>query len=285
MKIVKDILELCEDIMEHPKHVNLSHFDLDCVCTVIEKENLETDCCADLTFKGILIELVASSINYCYWYGNSSIRPMGMSASGMMNLVYEAFDNFGQWTYNDCIKELKNLLVKNRFPLLEERLRHLDQLSQDENYRRIVSYVLSYVNNKNHNNFKLLFNQLLKVPSFSNDVFLKRANLFFIQLYRKFDILGRELSNLIVPADYQIPRVLNHLNCLIYSEELDNHIWYDRIIPKSSLMEVEIRAATILAVDYICRNTGINISDVDTFLFRKKYDIDKPFHLTLTTDY
>ena len=63
-----------------------------------------------------------------------------------------------------------------------------------------------------------------------------------------------ELKNFFVPADYQIPRVLNHYGCIEYGDELQTKIFREELIPKYSTMECEIRAATILAIKQICDN-------------------------------
>ena len=53
---------------------------------------------------------------------------------------------------------------------------------------------------------------------FSSDVFLKRTSLFFMQLYRKFGWYKDDLmQTLFVPADYQIPKILRHFECIEYA--------------------------------------------------------------------
>ena len=41
----------------------------------------------------ILYELIANSVNYCYWYGSSNIRPNGSSSTKMYELLNKAFED------------------------------------------------------------------------------------------------------------------------------------------------------------------------------------------------
>ena len=62
-------------------------------------------------------------------------------------------------------------------------------------------------------------------------------------------------------------------------------IFSHQLIPKGSLQEIEIRAATVLTAKKISEYSGWNIADIDTILFSQRKLIDIPFHLTVTTDY
>jgi hypothetical protein len=122
-------------------------------------------------------------------------------------------------------------------------------------------------------------------PGFASDMFLKRASLFFIQLFRRFGWFAEDLNNLHVPADYQVPKMLNHYGCIIYAEDLTDAIENNTIIEKHSQAECEIRAATVLAIKKLCDLTGWNVAEVDGYFFTRRHDATNPFHLTITTDY
>ena len=57
------------------------------------------------------------------------------------------------------------------------------------------------------------------------------------------------------------------------------------LLQKDSLEELQIRAATIVACTRLQQLTGWTIADVDTYLWTKRKMVDKPFHLTISTDY
>lgn len=232
--------------------------------------------------KDVMIELVASSINYCYWYSNANIRPGNANSGLMYELVQESFKDYGNGTFIlECIKNLVKKLAVNRFPLLEERQRHLFDIigSGAEKYAdRVVSY--------HKNGYEELFVELVETFSgFASDIFLKRASLFFLQLYRKFGWFEDAMSNLPVPADYQVPKILKHYGCLYYKSELNQKIKDGILIPKHSPEECQIRAGTVLVSKRLCDETGWNISDIDGWLWLRRHVTDDPFHLTITTDY
>lgn len=236
------------------------------------------------TLKGIALELVGSSINYCYWYGKSTIRPGCASSTTMGNLLEQAFFEYkgeNHLLFNNSITVFQELLIQNRFPMIEQRIKHLDELrSMGEDFCIEIE--------NNHTAITPHLDRLITLfPGFASDMFLKRASLFFIQLYRRFEWYSFEkyLHFLHVPADYQIPKMLNYYGCLEYNSSLQNMIQKNQLIPKHSQAECEIRSATILTMREICKRTGWTIVDVDAWLFIRRHDVNGPFHLTITTDY
>ena len=115
-------------------------------------------------------------------------------------------------------------------------------------------------------------------------MFLKRAALFFMQLHRRLGWFEEEIGDLHIPADYRLPQSLQALGCIEYSPELENKIYTGQLIASGSLEEVKIRAATILACDELSKLSGYNSFQIDWWLWKNRFD-DKPFHLTVTTDY
>lgn len=52
-------------------------------------------------------------------------------------------------------------------------------------------------------------------------------------------------------ADYRVPQILRHLGILVYGQELAQKVDSETELPYSSPEEVQIRAATVLAVQKI----------------------------------
>ena len=123
------------------------------------------------------------------------------------------------------------------------------------------------------------------LPGFASDIFLKRASLFCMQLNRKFGWYKDTINELPVPADYQVPKMLEFYGGIIYSEKLSRLIMNEELIPKGSLMECEIRAATIIACKTISDWIGWTSQEIDSWLWLRIKEFDRPFHLTITTDY
>lgn len=232
----------------------------------------------------ILRELVASSINYCYWYGASTIRPMNSSSNSLYELVDIALENSVNRPMNSSfaysVKYLIELLSLYRYPLIEERKRHLLELIEDEKALTFARYVM--IGRKGSKIFEELVRNF---QGFASDIFLKRASLFMIQVYRQLGWFDDFMQELFVPADYQVPKMLNHFNAIRYSTNLEYKIQEGKLIEKGSLMECQLRAATIIACRKLCDLTGWNIADVDTWLWTKRKLPVGNFHLTITTDY
>lgn len=86
-------------------------------------------------------------------------------------------------------------------------------------------------------------------------------------------------------ADYQVPKVLRHMGILNYSPELAEKIDSGQIIEKDSREEHAIRAATIIACEELSKQTGIPTPMLDYWLWTKRNESPKPFHLTYTNAY
>ena len=290
MNLINNVYNLAETIMKKPQWVTINERGIKNLSMNISMNRLQiTQPKLQLKlFKdeisSIIIELVGSSINYCYWYGKSSIRPNGASCIELYKHLYDAFETYNSTSslsFNDCLDRLIELLIKNRFPLIEERIYHINQTRKLGEY---LSHII-LLNHKTLDINELLSRMIILLPGFASDMFLKRASLFFIQLYRLFGWFEDQMNNIIIPADYHIPQILNNYNCIIYSSNLNDIIENHTLIPKNSIMECEIRAAAILVARQLHKLTKWNIADIDTYLFAQRKEMVKPFHLTITTDY
>ncbi len=290
MNLIENVYEIAEQFMSDSEWVTINYENLSELARTMTSTDPPEFPLPVVTdpFKGIVIELVAASINYCYWYGKSTVRPNGASSTVMYELLDKSFSNFSKSTtssFNECLYRFKELLTLNRFPLLEERIKHLSELEY---------YTFQFCNDietRYHCGIgflefpEVLNNLVVNFPGFASDIFLKRASLFFIQLNRRFGWFKEELKMLHVPADYQIPKMLESLGCITYHPYLSMTIAEDKLIPKNSKEECEIRSATIIAMRELCRLTDWNVADVDTYLFTKRHTTTKKFHLCITTDY
>lgn len=225
----------------------------------------------------ILKELVASSINYCYWYGAHNLRPNDVSSTAMYECVEYAFKDAKTHALNfeKRIYHLIELLSVNRFPMLEERKKHLLELCEG---RKAEIFAEAVMERKADLDMICRYFQ-----GFAADIFLKRASLFFIQVYRKYGWFND--MELPVPADYQVPKILRYFNCITYTPALEEDIYENKLIHKGSIQEIQIRAATIEVCERLKNKLGWHIGDVDTYLWTRRKEVDMPFHCTYTTDY
>ena len=99
--MIESVLDISQEIMAHPKHVFLCEEQIEELALVFAQK--EKDVLTDWSFSNwefdgkkiqakyiILCEIIASSINYCYWYGSSKVRPLGSSSTKMYDLLRAA---------------------------------------------------------------------------------------------------------------------------------------------------------------------------------------------------
>jgi hypothetical protein len=280
MNPIESVFDLSEKFMKNPKFVFIDEENIERV--VREIKNLDVpkfplekiqDNVANLAFK----ELVAGAVNYCYWYGKHDIRPQGCSSTKMYELLEDAYSRSNSLTIF-CDLFLANL-AKHRFPLLEERVQHVLQVHKA--YKQLLNST-EFISQDLIGSFELLIKWF---PGYASDMFLKRASLFFLMLYRKYGWFEKDIHKLHVPADYQVPKALRAEGCIRYSEELGSAVDNQKLIPKHSLEECEIRAVTVLVCQQLVEKTGKNISDIDGYFWLRRKEYIAPFHLTITTDY
>lgn len=291
LNLITSVFSIAKDFMENPKYVELSNENIEKTAELMKKEgkidflskekeeSLPTEDEGYNFEDEIKLELLASSINYCYWYGKSDIRPGGACSTLMYVLLVNEYNQNNRQIDVDLINNLVKKLTEYRFTLLEDRMVHLEEAFY---FGIIFAKRLLLMKNNLH----AMFNELvLGLPGFASDLFLKRACLFFMQLNRKFDWFSDSIGDLPVPADYHLPQMLRYFNCISYSSELGTIINENELIPKGSLMECEIRSATIMTCRKLAFLTGWTNTEIDTWFFTKRKECNDPFHLTITTDY
>lgn len=292
--VISGVYDVVEKVLSTASYLRINEEEVELLGTQMKSngpfnfydEEKEQDVKQDI-YSDVIRELVASSINYCYWYGSHDIRPNGVSSTSMYNDVNEAFSDMSNTALNfeKRIQNLITILSDHRYPLLEERKRHLLELCEDRKAENFTHAVVS----KRYSGEELLKKIIRLFSGFASDIFLKRTSLFFIQLYRRFGWYVEHENDLMyklfVPADYQVPKVLRYFECIEFFNELEQMVDNKVLIPKGSLMEIQIRAATIKICKLLQDITKWPIPDIDTYLFCQRKLIKRPFHLTITSDY
>ena len=105
--------------------------------------------------------------------------------------------------------------------------------------------------------------------------------------------ITRDLELLTAFADYKVPQVLRQHGILTYSPELAATIAAHRLIPPESDEELEIRAATIWAVELLRQaltRRGVEMPSyaIDWALWQSGQSLpasSEPYHRTLTVFY
>jgi len=235
---------------------------------------------------------VLDSINFCFWNKDKKweITYKGKKHDGYfalalaLKIFFEKKSPDMGYFSSISLKEFCSILQggKNLY-FLKKRWQIIKQVSSE--IIRKYGTCQDLVKNCN-NKFSALVPKIENLPYFK-DPFLKRAQILACDIYgsglEKFD----DLDYLTAFADYKVPQILNHLGILEYSESLNKKIKNKALIAPGSLLEMEIRAGTIIAIESIKKDFGFYAFEIDWILWNKaqKLNIKKPYHLTKTICY
>jgi hypothetical protein len=182
--------------------------------------------------------LVLDTINFSFWGGE---------AGGYWQLAERLRDAFvGETPLWDpaFLRDLDAAALERligRFPLLEERaaaLRELGSAADDLGWL-VGSTAVETAR------------RLAGLSSYDDRPFLKRAQIVPADLWGSGVRPFKDVAELTCFADYKLPQVLRHAGVLVYSERLARRVddWVE--LAAGSREELEIRAATVVAVDLI----------------------------------
>jgi len=281
MGYIESVFELSEEFMKEPRQVSIDTKSLNALAKRMKDEGKsEFPSQASSPLYTPKLELLASSINYCYWYGRAGLYPASGGSFTMYNIVDDNIDKKREGVQLGEIEDIALELTEKRFPLLEQRIRHL--------YETLEFPVESLVGKVSHGYSaeECLTDICETMPGFASDLFLKRAILYIIQLNRALGWFEEDMDKIFIPSDYQVPRVLRGFNVIKYGPRLTKDV--DKggvLIPEGSQAECEIRAATILACKALSDSTGWNASEIDCWLWMRRKEAPGNHHLTVTTAY
>jgi hypothetical protein len=254
--------------------------------------------------------LVLDSISFSYW-GNPkwSVKYKGEifdGAWGMITSLGKAVENkvpILNMRYLSKINEkyFEKITQGNvKIPLFEERVEILKEIGTivTEKFQGDFSNLIK----KSENDAIKLLNLIItNFPSFEDSClylgkriyFYKRAQLLVSDIHQMLDLKLKNINQLTACADYKLPKILRQLGILEYSEELENKIDNKIELPRGSEEEIEIRAGTIWANEFIKKELKKKIPKINTIhindhlwlLGQTKSEKDKPYHLTRTTAY
>ena len=149
-------------------------------------------------------------------------------------------------------------------PLLKERVKNLNETGKllVEKYQNSFVNVLKSCNKSAKALLDLVVTQF---PCFRDEAtfqnqnvgLYKRAQILIADIWACFEGKGlgefADISTLTMFADYLVPRGLQFLNVMEYSNELQDILRQGELLPYGSQLEVEIRGCSIWAVELICK--------------------------------
>jgi hypothetical protein len=318
------VLSSCLAVVEHSKQV---HIDAEAISNLLaDSAHLEIP---TLSFGPAPYHYFDSSaataewiflldtVNHCFWpdvdsptwtvhYNDEALSGYWALAASLKRAMEEGFPIHQAVTLADLdLKTLANIFRgRGKIPLLEERLRNLRQAGQVilDRFQGSFIHVLEEAGGSATELIDLLAREFV---SFNDTAtyggkkvyFYKRAQLLVHDLWCTFS--GQswgyfiDLEHLTAFADYKLPQVLRHLGILLYKTKLADLIQNLEQIPAGGPEEVEIRAATICAVEVLrreltCQGFRVNSPQLDNWLwYLGQQDAYRalPYHRTRTIFY
>lgn len=306
---LKNFYSFCEDMTNNSQNIIINYNNLSDFWDKVEEINKKQEKPEpkhEFDVQQLLVaSIILNSVNFCYFYGRPCYRPDGYNSYNFEQTFLKKLkeEDVGyvlpireEFSFQASIAY--ELLMEYHFvPLKNEKLQFLEELFYIEPFSLGHPFFI-FVKNmiEEENDFDQntpIFVELLRTTfkSFSEDPFLKRA----VLTPMTFERLNRDLGNgvtyfndfedLPIPVDYHIPNILRHFSCLEYSDYLKNIIDNEINIEANSKLEIEIRAATIVATLFLKKITGLSVNEIDESLFSLKNKVKTIHHMTNTTAY
>lgn len=316
------VLLTTKEVVRRAKHVKIDYKRIKEVVKMWAKEDLasyawpkEFHFNAEDEQKMLDYLVVLDTLNFCFWSKNKKWRVSykGKEYSGYfaLSLALKRFfeknpdkaslDYFNGISFGEFAKILSGegelLFLMKRWEMIKAVSAHIAKNYEGDSRK----FILSAESEASTLAIKI-FNEL----PFFNDVsyyngysvyFLKRAQILVCDVMHAFGGRGigyfKDPEWLTAFADYKVPQILYRLGVLNYSRDLRGKIINRILIPSGSPEEIEIRAATIWAVERIKKTLAIETGktlysfQVDNFLWEMS-QADKfgfPHHLTETIYY
>ena len=255
------------------------------------------------------------TLNYCFWPNE------GFEYYSLAKNLYETLTKDKNFFEIDNLvnikpEQLKENVFKGEFNLIDERARMIKEvfIIIKNNYK---GSCINFVKDCDRDATKLVKKIIDEFCCFRDQAIYKGEQIFF---YKRAQILVSDLylayldikeakkdtseneiinftketiSQLTMFADYRVPQILKAEGILIYDKHLSDLINNKKEIPHGSKEEVEIRAATIQAVEQIKNCLKLKGKDVmsiqiDVYLWEegeKIKDKIEPAHRTLSIFY
>jgi len=228
---------------------------------------------ADLANPSLTISylLVVDSLNFCFW-PDSSLEYADL-AGGIKQTILENPDAVSALSLSTIDEEgIQNLIKWPRaVPAAAERARLLRELGAVllQEFNGQAQELVSRANGSAVDLVSLLSSYF---PGFRDHAiykgqqvfFYKRAQIFCGDLYGAFqgqrEGAFKDIEELTMFADYRVPAVLREMDILQYTDSLSQKIDAKEELMPGSEEEIEIRAATIVAIEKIRKAVAVKTS-------------------------
>jgi len=214
--------------------------------------------------------LLISALNFSFWGDEPlSIQWRGQTYTGftamlisiMMAAKHDASWSQPEYWLSAPLDELEQVIQgRHQLPLMDKRIQIVRETGRTliDRFDGKFTFALDSINERAWPLAVLLmtnFDSFRDVASYGNTpvYFLKRAQICALDLSLAYEAHGHSglvgVETLTAFADYRIPQALRHLGILELDADLEARIEAGEELAKDSVEEIEIRAASIRAVD------------------------------------
>jgi hypothetical protein len=318
-----EVLSSTKQVILKSKHVKINDKAISLFTQSITHHDFEiVDWRKDALIKDISLEdnialtMIYGALNFSYWgdpkWKVSINNKEYGGAIGMLMSLKRAFNNYYPITKPNYLSHLSHNDMYEIFkgnttiPMFRQRLELIQELAKGvlNKYNGKFSNVIFKAKNYAPKITELLAQDFPTV--FNDEVtyngskikFYKRAQLVPADLFdlRQIGIISLYLTgyeNLTAFADYKVPQSLRKYGILQYSDELANKVDHKIELQPGSQEEIEIRAATIWAIELATRMISQKFPEatpakVDNIFWGRgqiKSHDDKPYHRVRTIWY
>ncbi len=257
--------------------------------------------------------IILAALNFCFWSKDKkwSIKYGNERYNGYYGLTLALKRFFKKHPQKASLEYFSSIPLKEFSFILKGKGDLAFMKKRWDIVRAVCSSLLKkykdsedFIDSSDHK-FSELTSQIYKDLPFFNDIsyykgrkiyFLKRAQILCSDIWGSFSGRGigyfKDPEYLTAFADYKIPQVLSYLGILKYSASLREKIEKKSLVLQGSKEEVEIRSATVWAIEYITEEINKKGKDfypfqTDWLLWKKgqRMKMKKPYHLTKTIFY
>lgn len=308
-----DVLSSTKTILDRSEFVKINKHKLEELSSKVKKRIKEGLPDRDEEFfslgkyeDDVQVVFLENVVNFCFWAekgkekwkaefngkeddGASALRIVFERAISDKMPILNA-DHLEKLTLKDT-KELFKPSNGIEIPLIEKRHENLVEAGRILN-EYFKGQFTNLIKESNYDAVEIAKNTVKYFKSFNDSYnginFYKRAQLNAYDIAEIPD--GQKIVNtegLTAMADYKLPQLLRFLGVLEYSEELANKIDDWELIKAGSREELEIRSATIWAIELVSERLGITVGLADRAIWwlSRELDINQLYHRTYSIYY
>ncbi len=260
--------------------------------------------------------LVLDALNFCFWpekgqprwsidYGGKTLSGYWAEAAALKRAIEEDIPLWDAKYLSTISSETVTHIFRGNgtIPLLEQRVSHAQEVGRVllERYNGQFVHAIEQAEYNAPKLVNLLVRDFLSfrdIATYRKHTikFLKRAQICVADLYHAFggQQWGKfaDLERLTIFADYKLPQVLRHYHVLEYDSTLAQRVDNQELLPMESEEEIEIRAATIWASEFLRKKMQqqgytMTAAEIDQrlWLIGQESTQMRPYHRTRTIYY